>query len=94
VRDFNIDYQTGKPIFASNEAVGRELVHIANTTAYLPPAHRGGPNPAHPPSDPRTVLFWIDRLIASGYNPHNERHKALFAFGDKLRAELEPKGDA
>ena len=79
---------------AQCEAAWRELVHIGSTTSHLPPPHRGGPSSTRPSSDPQSVLYWIDQLIASGFAPIGDRHRALYAYGDELRAQLEPKGAA
>jgi hypothetical protein len=85
---------TGNIIYPSLESVARELAHLASTTAHLPPAHRGGPSAPHrgAQQDPRDVLRWLDALVASGFTPIGDRHRALFAYRDALRAELEVKG--
>jgi hypothetical protein len=88
----NICSVTGLPIFASPEAAGRALAHLAGTSAFLPPPHRGGPSPASPPTDPRQIVALVALARRNGYAPIDDRGLGLLAYADALAEQLEARG--
>jgi hypothetical protein len=88
----NVCSITGRVIFESNEAAGRALAHLAGTSAYLPPPHRGGPSTASPPTDPRQIVALVALARRNGYAPIDDRGLGLLAYADALAEQLESRG--